>query len=151
MPEYRFCVPMEWDGALVRRAAMGGLKLSSGQFKRAKFHGQILLDGIAVRADAHVRAGQELCILVPEVENTQPEPVSIPFEILYEDEYFWMVDKPVAARRPGWPLDSLSMEFDETSFMEEGVELKPSLTGEARRAWITFLATELGLAPLEAK
>ena len=85
---------MEWDGALVRRAAMGGLKLSSGQFKRAKFHGQILLDGIAVRADAHVRAGQELCILVPEVENTQPEPVSIPFEILYEDEYFWMVDKP---------------------------------------------------------
>ena len=64
---------------------------------------------------------------------------------------FWMVDTPVAARRPGWPLDSLSMEFDETSFMEEGVELKPSLTGEARRAWITFLAMELGLTLLEAK
>ena len=64
---------------------------------------------------------------------------------------FWMVDKPVAARRPGWPLDSLSMEFDETSFMQEGVKLKPSLTGEARRAWVSFLATELGLTPLEAK
>ena len=57
----------------------------------------------------------------------------------------------MAARRPGWPLDSLSMEFDETSFMEEGVELKPSLTGEARRAWISFLADSLGLKPLEVK
>ena len=64
---------------------------------------------------------------------------------------FWMVDTPVAARRPGWPLDSLSMEFDETSFMEEGVDLKPSLTGEARRAWIHFLADALRLEPLEAK
>lgn len=64
---------------------------------------------------------------------------------------FWMVDTPVAARRPGWPLDSLSMEFDETSFMEEGVELKPSLTGEARQAWIDFLVGALGLTPLEAK
>ena len=64
---------------------------------------------------------------------------------------FWMVDTPVAARRPGWPLDSISMEFDETSFMEEGVQLKPSLTGEARRAWISFLAETLGLKPLEVK
>lgn len=64
---------------------------------------------------------------------------------------FWMVDTPVSARRPGWPLDSLSVEFDETSFLEEGVELKPSLTGEARMAWINFLVDALGLSPLEDK
>lgn len=64
---------------------------------------------------------------------------------------FWMVDQPVNKRRPGWPLDSISMEFDETSFLEEGVELKPSLTGNARKAWIRFLVDALGLAPLEEK
>ena len=64
---------------------------------------------------------------------------------------FWMVDQPVNKRRPGWPLDSISMEFDENSFLEEGVELKPSLTGKARKAWIRFLVDALGLAPLEEK
>ena len=62
---------------------------------------------------------------------------------------FWMLDKPVSARRPGWPLDSLSTELDDTSFMEEGVELKPSSTGETKKAWVRFLAQSLGLEPLE--
>ena len=62
---------------------------------------------------------------------------------------FWMLDKPVAARRPGWPLDSLSMELDETSFMDEGVELKPSCTGETKKDWVKFLAQSLGLEPME--
>ena len=58
---------------------------------------------------------------------------------------FWMLDTPVAARRPGWPLDSLSKELDDTSFMEEGVELKPSTTGETKKAWERFLVNALGL------
>lgn len=62
---------------------------------------------------------------------------------------FWMLDTPVAARRPGWPLDSLSVEMDETSFLEEGVQLKPSITGETKKAWVRFLITALGLKPLE--
>ena len=62
---------------------------------------------------------------------------------------FWMLDTAVKERRPGWPLDSLSMELDETSFLDEGVELKPSTTGETKKAWVRFLATSLGLEPLE--
>ncbi len=58
---------------------------------------------------------------------------------------FWMMDTPVAQRRPGWPLDSLSKELDNTSFMEEGVELKPSTTGETKKAWVRFLISALGL------
>ena len=62
---------------------------------------------------------------------------------------FWMLDTPVSERRPGWPLDSLSVELDETSFLDEGVELKPSTTGETKKAWVRFLAASLGLEPLE--
>ena len=114
MPEYRFCIPPEMDGALVRRAALGGLGLSSGQFKRAKLHGQVLVDGQPVMADAHVHAGQTLCVVVPEVENTQPEPVSIPFDVLYEDEHFWMVDKPA-------PLPTASSSRQEGPTLENAV------------------------------
>lgn len=62
---------------------------------------------------------------------------------------FWMLDQPVAERRAGWPLDSLSKELDDTSFLEEGVELKPSTTGATKKAWVRFLANALGLDPLE--
>jgi len=62
---------------------------------------------------------------------------------------FWMLDQPVAARRPGWPLDSLSKELDDTSFLEEGVELKPSAAGETKRAWVHFLVNALGLKATE--
>ena len=62
---------------------------------------------------------------------------------------FWMLDQPVAERRPGWPLDSLSKELDDTSFLEEGVELKPSTTGATKKAWVRFLTSALGLDPLE--
>ncbi len=65
------------------------------------------------------------------------------------DGAFWMVDKPSEKRRPGWPLDSLSMELDQTSFMDESSELKPSTSGETKRAWVQFLVDALGLSPLE--
>ena len=94
MPVYQYRIPPEMEGKPVRRAAMGGLGMSSGQFKRAKFHGEILLDGVRVTADAQIRAGQLLELNVPEVENTLPEPAQIELRVPYEDEHFWMIDKP---------------------------------------------------------
>jgi len=94
LPEYVFVIPPEMDGKLVRHAAIQGLGMSSGQYKRAKFHGNVLLDGAQAMADAHVRAGQELRLIIPEKENTRPEPAGIVLSIPYEDEYFWMIDKP---------------------------------------------------------
>ena len=94
MPTYTLVITPEMEGKPVRRAAMGGIGLSGGQFKRAKFHGEIRLDGERVTADVRNRAGQTLSVFVPEVENTLPEPADIPFDILYEDEYFWIINKP---------------------------------------------------------
>ena len=57
MPELRLTIPAELDGQTVRQAAMKGLGMSNGLFKRAKFHGQVLLDGVPVLANAAVRQG----------------------------------------------------------------------------------------------
>ena len=46
MPRYELIISPALDGRTVRQAAMGGLHLSGGQFKRAKFHGALLLDGM---------------------------------------------------------------------------------------------------------
>lgn len=94
MPEYALVIPPELDGRLVRHAAMQGLHLSSGQYKRAKFHGSVLLDGERAMADAHVRQGQELRVIIPEKENTRPEAAAIPLRVPYEDDHYWIIDKP---------------------------------------------------------
>lgn len=62
MPELRLTIPAELDGQSVRQAAMKGLGMSNGLFKRAKFHGQVLLDGAPVLANAAVRQGQTLLL-----------------------------------------------------------------------------------------
>lgn len=94
MPEYRLQIPAEMEGFTVRRAAMGGMGMSGGQFKRAKFHGSVLLNGLPVLADARVRTGDLLALLVPDKENTLPKPYALPLSIPYEDDWFWMADKP---------------------------------------------------------
>ena len=66
MPRYELIISPALDGRTVRQAAMGGLHLSGGQFKRAKFHGALLLDGMPVLADRRVRTGERLCVDVPE-------------------------------------------------------------------------------------
>lgn len=94
MPEFLLPIPPDFDGKTVRAAAVQGLHMSSGQFKRAKFHGEITLDGERITADRRVAAGQLLRLFVPEADNTQPAPVAIPLAIPFEDEHFLMVDKP---------------------------------------------------------
>jgi len=114
VPEYRLVIPSSMDGKLLRHAAMQGLRLSSGQYKRAKFHGLVTLDGTPAMADAHVKAGQELCVFIPEKENTKPEAVSIPLIIPYEDEHFWMIDKPA-------PLPTASSSRQSGATLENAV------------------------------
>ena len=49
MPRYELIISPALDGRTVRQAAMGGLHLSGGQFKRAKFHGALMVDGSPVQ------------------------------------------------------------------------------------------------------
>ena len=94
MPTHTLVIPPEMDGWKLRSAAVNGLHVSSGEFKRAKFHGQMTLDGTIVHADARVKAHQTLVLTVPEAEHARPQAAHIPLSIAYEDEHFWIIDKP---------------------------------------------------------
>ena len=107
MPELRLTIPAELDGQSVRQAAMKGLGMSNGLFKRAKFHGQVLLDGVPVLANAAVRQGQNLLLSFPEKENTAPAPVELGLRVAFEDEYLMMVDKPAPLPSASSPRQAL--------------------------------------------
>ena len=94
MPTHSLVIQPEMEGKSIRSIALSRIGMSSGQFKRAKFQGSILLDGERVTADVRVKAGQTLALFVPEVTNSQPKAMRIPLSIVYEDEFFWVIDKP---------------------------------------------------------
>lgn len=114
MPRYELIIPPALEGRTVRQAAMGGLRLSNGQFKRAKFHGALMVDGAPVLADRRVRAGDHLLIDIPEAVAPPPEPFQIPLRVPYEDAHFWMIDKPA-------PLPSSSSQKKEGPTLENAL------------------------------
>ena len=93
MPTHTLFLTPEMEGKSIRSIALSFIGMSSGQFKRAKFQGSITLDGVRVTADVRAKAGQTLVLFVPEASNTQPKAMAIPLSILYEDEWFWAIDK----------------------------------------------------------
>ncbi|MEG0638788.1 MAG: RluA family pseudouridine synthase [Clostridia bacterium] len=115
MQELRLVIPAELEGCTLRHAALCVLHMSSGQFKRAKFHGTVLLDGVPALANARLKTGQVLALCVPEPANTKPVACDIPFGVAYEDEHFLVVDKPA-------PLPSSS-----ASAKQEGPTLENAL------------------------
>lgn len=114
MPVYELTVPPELEGAAIRKAATGLMGLSSRQFKRCKFQGEMRLNGETVHADARLHAGQKLWLYAPERDVPQPEASDIPLTVHYEDEYLLIVDKPA-------PLPSASSQKQSGATLENVV------------------------------
>ena len=114
MPSHQVVITPEMEGRSIRSVALGALGMSSGQFKRAKFQGEMRLDGERVTADVRVKAGQTLWLFVPEVENTLPKAADIPLNIVYEDEHLWIIDKPA-------PLPSAISRTQDTPTLENAL------------------------------
>lgn len=94
MPTHTVIIQPEMEGKSIRSIALSRIGMSSGQFKRAKFQGSITLDGQRVTADVRVKEGQTLALFVPEVSGSQPRALQMPLSIVYEDDFFWVIDKP---------------------------------------------------------
>ena len=60
---------------------------------------------------------------------------------------FWLTDKPSEKRRPGWPLDSISLMPDGSYFLDNQYKLKskPCNDIKTKKAWVRFLIDALGL------
>lgn len=114
MNALRLQITPEWEAKTVRAAARGGLGLSEGQFKRAKFQGRVLLDGAPVLANARVKAGQVLELFIPEKPAEPPAPLALPLHVPYEDAHFLAVDKPA-------PLPSSSSPAKDAQTLENAV------------------------------
>jgi 23S rRNA pseudouridine1911/1915/1917 synthase len=104
-------VPEALDGCTVEQLMRRGLRLSKTKQKRAKFHpGGLLLDGQPVRSTAVARAGQQLTVTLPEREGSDILPVAGEVEILYEDSWLLVVNKPAGMSvhpGPGHYADTL--------------------------------------------
>jgi 23S rRNA pseudouridine1911/1915/1917 synthase len=54
----------------------------------------VLVNGRLVKASYRVRPGDVVCIRLPELPDTTPEPENIPIEVIYEDDVLTVVNKP---------------------------------------------------------
>src|SRR5690349_19697843 len=54
----------------------------------------VLVNGAAAKASTKVKAGDKVRIWLPDPERPEPSPENIPLEILYEDEWLALVNKP---------------------------------------------------------
>lgn len=64
------------------------------QLRRAISAGGVTVDGKHLKAAYRLRLGECVAILVPEVPRQAPKPEAIPLDILYEDDWLIVVNKP---------------------------------------------------------
>lgn len=105
-----YTVPPAWDGRTVKDFARQHLGLSSRAFVKQKYlPGGLMKNGQPCRSVDLLRAGDRLCLTLPEEAETY-QAVEGPLSILYEDQDYLAVDKPPAMPvhpSPGHDRDSL--------------------------------------------
>ena len=102
MPTVRHTVGPAEAGRTVKSLALKEMGLSRGLFSSLKFRGGITLDGAPVHADVRPAPGQVLCAQWEEAGGGFiPAPVDADFAIVYQDEAYFVLDKPA-------PLPTLS-------------------------------------------
>ncbi len=89
-----FSVPSEYDGDTVQNFLRRGCGLSWRMVVRLK-HAEngIVVDGAHVRSIDRVRVGQTVVLTMP-AEQVKIEGAPMPLDIVYEDDYLLVVNKP---------------------------------------------------------
>ena len=92
---YALCttVRLEEEGIMVKELITKRFDLSRGLLRRMKRGGGVYLNGKRDYLTRRVRAGDQLKIVLYD-EETQMRPEDIPLNIIYEDDYLLVVNKP---------------------------------------------------------
>jgi 23S rRNA pseudouridine1911/1915/1917 synthase len=69
-------------------------ELSRAQVKRLVDSGWVTVGGVHRKASFPLKTGQEIVVELPEPEPSQLRPEAIPLDIVYEDGYLLLVNKP---------------------------------------------------------
>ena len=128
---------------LVVQAKTAGLRLdqylviqfpdfSRSLIQKAVSAGTVLLNDQPTKASVKVRIGDRVRLWLPEPEHGPPEPEDIPLQILYEDEFLAIVNKPfdmvVHPAKGHWSgtlVNALSFHFGELSNL--GGDYRPGI------------------------
>lgn len=81
------------EGLMVKDIVYGRLNLSRGLLRRMKRGGGIYLNGERDYLTRRVNAGDKIQIIFFD-EDTEMEPEDIPLDIVFEDEYLLIINKP---------------------------------------------------------
>ena len=74
---------------------LAGLGLSSrSQFQNLIRKGFVTVDGIPAKPGQHVHDGQHIHFTLPEQDSSGLKPENIPLDIVFEDQYLFVVNKP---------------------------------------------------------
>jgi len=108
MPEISHVVADGEAGRTVKSLALREMALSRSLFSSLKFRGGLLLDGQPVHADVRLSPGQVLTARWEEKCGGAPAPCPAPFAIVWEDENYYVLEKPaplptLASPRQGGP------------------------------------------------
>lgn len=130
MRVYEITIDTALSGLTVEQVLRQRLRLSKTQVKRTKFRADgLLLDGIRVHSDRCVRPGETLQVRIPEQVESQVVPVPGPVQILFEDPWLAVVDKPA-----GLPVHPGRGHYADTlgnyliwHYRQQGVSLVPRL------------------------
>lgn len=116
MRTLNYLVPDEYDGAKLKGFLYSFCGLSSGlltELKRGPSDG-ITVNGTHALVSQVLSAGDKVELRMREKAGVLPEPMPLPFSVLYEDEDLIAVDKPFAMPMyptPGHDRDSLANAF----------------------------------------
>lgn len=82
----------------------------------------VLVNGRTVKASYRVRAGDRVSVRLPELPSTDPVPEDVPLDVVHEDEWLTIVNKPagmvVHPAKGNWKgtlVNALQFHFDELS------------------------------------
>lgn len=95
MQNIKITVEAESSGMKIVDFLKGRVHLSASLVKRVKFGG-VSVNGEVVTMRKIINAGDEIEIRLPSERSENVEPIYAPLDVVYEDEYLLIVNKPAA-------------------------------------------------------
>lgn len=93
MKSYNYTVTADADGIKIVDFLKGRAGFSASLVKKVKFGG-VFVNGEIVTMRKILRAGDKITVSMPSEESENVKPIYAPLDIVYEDEYILIVNKP---------------------------------------------------------
>ena len=95
MPEERLTLLVDHPNQRLDKFVLAHLNgFSRAQAQALIRAGCVLVDGAARKAGYNLKGGEQIVVRVPQREESSIEPEDIALEIIYEDDYLAVIDKP---------------------------------------------------------